>query len=122
MYENGKRVNGYRRKRMHKRKMKQSYAKTWVYGDGMSAWNTLVLEYKDTPAARWGHPLNYWKDCSHTTARQFAKHQTDHTLRREFNNVRNKVILADPEDFMEEVPTLSRGEYRRYFDYGWTVW
>ena len=45
MYENGKRVNGYRRKRIHKRKMKQSYAKGWVYGEGMTAWNNLVLEY-----------------------------------------------------------------------------
>ena len=114
MYQNGKRVNGYQRKRLHKRKVKQSYAKSWIYGDGMTAWNNLVIEFKDEPRTKWGHPLDYWKDYSRSDLRQEAKRQTNRALRREFKDI----LRNEFDDF----PKLASGEYKRYYDYGWTVW
>ncbi len=122
MYENGRRVNGYQRKRLHKRKVKKSYAKTWYYGDGEYAWNYLVIQYKDEPRSKWGHPLDYWKEISLSGPRAHAKKQTNKALRREFKNHESKIVLAEFEDSMEHLPRLANGDYRRYYDYSWTVW
>ena len=122
MYENGKRVNGYQKKRLHKRKVKNSYAKIYCYGDGEYTWRMLVTEFKDEPREKWGHPLDYWKDYSLTEQRSMAKNQTNRTLRREFNNYKNLICLEDIEDFMDYMPYLSNADYRKYFDYAWTVW
>ena len=103
MYENGKRVEGYQKKRLHKRKMKASYAKTYFYGDGEYTWKMLVTEYKDEPRMKWGHPLDYWKDYSLTEQRSMAKEQTNRALRREFNNYKNKIILEEIETWEAEV-------------------
>lgn len=122
MYENGKRVNGYQRKRLHKRKVKQSYAKTWYYGDGQYEWNLLVLQYKDEPRSKWGHPLDYWKDCNLTGPRCYAKSQTNSVLRRKFNDECRKALLEDFDDTYDDLPRVANGNYRKYYDYSWTVW
>ena len=98
MYENGKRVNGYQKKRLHKRKVKNSYAKIYCYGDGEYTWRMLVTEFKDEPRMKWGHPLDYWKNYSLTEQRSMAKEQTNRALRREFNNFKNKIVLEEIED------------------------
>ena len=118
MYENGRRVKGYQRKRLHKRKVKQAYAKGWVYGEGMTVWNKMVIQYKDEEPTKWGHPLDYWKDYSRSNLRTHAKKQTNKAVRREFTNQHSKILLTDGEDF----PRLTNGDYRRYYDYNWTVW
>ena len=114
MYENGRRVNGYQRKRLHKRKIKKAYAKTWYYGDGEYAWNILVAQYKDEPRSKWGHPLDYWKDISISGPRSYAKKQTNKAIRRQFRNCEREML--------DEIPRLTKGYYRRYYDYAWTVW
>ena len=120
MYENGKRVKGYQKKRLHKRKMKNSYAKAWCYGNGETSWNELVLEFKDEPKDRHGgHPLDYWKEYSLSGPRTLAKEQTNRALRREFKNQSRMIMIDDEYDY---VSYLSNGNYRKYFDYDWTVW
>lgn len=119
MYENGKRVKGYQKKRLHKCKVKNSYAKSYYYGDGEYTWKMLVTEYKDEPRSKWGHPLDYWKDFSNTEQRSLAKRNTNRALRREFNNRKNQIIIDEIDDYM---PYLSNADYRRYYDYAWTVW
>lgn len=122
MYENGRRVNGYQRKRLHKRKMKKSYAKTWCWGNTETNWNSMVLMYKDEPRAKWGHPLDYWKEYSLSNPRTFSKKKTNRTLRRDFNNLSRKIIYSDFEDTHDYLPKVSNGTYRKYYDYDYNVW
>ena len=119
MYENGMRIQGYQRKRLHKRKVKKSYAKNYLYGNKEGNWDALVIMYQDMPPTKWGHPLNYWKDYSLTGPRSYAKNQTNRTLRREFKNQSRRIIYDDSYDYM---PYINNGNYRKYFDYDYTVW
>ena len=119
MYENGKRVNGYQKKRLHKRKIKNTYAKTWYWGNGQYDWDMMVIEYKDEPRSRWGHPLDYWKDFSLTGPRSYAKEQTNSIIRREYKDYCRRALIDNIYDF---TPNMSNGTYRKYFDYDWTVW
>lgn len=122
MYENGKRVEGYQKKRLHKRKVKTAYAKTYCWGNSEYSWSMMVTEYKDVPRERWGHPLDYWKDFSLTGPRKYAKSQTNSTLRREFNNQCRRALLEDFDETYDYMPQVANGNYRKYFDYAWTVW
>ena len=122
MYENGKRVKGYQKKRLHKKKAKERHAKTWYYGKSGASWNDLVLKYKDEPRTKWGHPLDYWKECSLSGPRSYAKSQTNSTLRREFNNQCRRALLEDVDETYDYMSQVTNGNYRKYYDYNWTVW
>ena len=122
MYENGRRINGYQKKRLHKRKVKKAYAKTYCWGSGEYSWSMMVAKYRDEPRDRWGHPLDYWKDYSLTGPRRYAKSQTNNVLRREFKNQCQKAMLADFDDTYDYMPQIVNGTYRKYYDYTWTVW
>lgn len=122
MYENGRRINGYQKKRLHKRKVKKAYAKTYCWGSGEYSWSMMVAKYRDKPRDHWGHPLDYWKDYSLTGSRCYAKSQTNNILRREFKNQCRKAMLADFDDTYDYMPQIVKGTYRKYYDYDWTVW
>ena len=116
MYENGRRINGHQKKRLHKRKMKDRYAKKWYYGETEASWKELVLKYEDEPRTKWGHPLDYWKDYSRSDLRTEAKNRTNRSIRREFSNNKDQITLE------EDFPVIKKGKYRRYYDYAWNVW
>ena len=121
MYENGKRVNGYKRKRIHKRKMKQRHADNWFYGSGSKTMSWP--EFKAYAEAQMADPiygefrshiLDYWKTSYLTGPRQYAKRETARRSRQQFREAVNK--CADWNDF-EGLPS-----YHKVFDYAWTVW
>lgn len=122
MYQNGKRVNGYPKKRLHKRKQKEKYAKKYIYGDSEVSWDTLKSIYKDTPKIGRYHPLNYWRDFSLSGPRAYAKQQTNSVLRSRFKAEKKEILMAYDVDDLEYLPRLTNSNYRKYYEYKWTVW
>lgn len=112
MYENGKRVNGYHRKRIHKQESKNKFAKTWWYGNSAGDWNQMVIDYLRDPEYR---SLDYWKTFYLSGCRKVAKTSTSRRLRNIFKS------YVAREDY-DNIPVLNNADYRKYFDYDWTIW
>lgn len=112
MYENGRRLNQYRRKRLHKRKMKERYAKKYFwYGYGYGTWNEMVIRFKDEEPKKWGHPLDYWHEYSNSD--QFIKKQANRKVRRALK----REMMEDHDD----VPTRRGCHHKRYYDLAWEL-
>lgn len=116
MYENGRRVNGKPRKRIHKRKMQEKHARKWGQPQG---WKQMKVQY-----AHWtdsAHdPLRYWKDYSLSGPRQYAKDCTNSKLRAV---IRDEVARALKDaEFMETCESMRGAQYRKRYDYDWTIW
>lgn len=106
-----RRRGNYRRKRQHKRMVKEYHAKLW----GMPDWEAMVQNYMNASSRPWGHPLDYWKNFDKSERRRHARRATNRKIRREF---RDEVRTADFEDARKAM----RGrEYRAYHDYKWEV-
>ena len=119
MYENGYRVNGFRKKRLHKRKMQQRHIDSWFYGDGSPgamSWNAFKAYVEKT--ANEGYPvsdaLEYWKTYYASGRRQQAKRETARRSRQEFREAVNKCVDFDEFDGLTA--------YHRMYDYAWEVW
>ena len=113
MYENGRRIDGYRKKRLHKRKLKRRYAKKYYLGDHETDWNTLAIRYEN----RWGSSPEYWKDNYLSGPRKYARRSTSRKIRSQF-----KSDISKCKDFEDHSPAIHHGKYRKYFDYDWTIW
>ena len=116
MYENGKRVNGYQKKRTHKRKMKQRYMNSWYYGTGTGremSWPEFKA-YAEKHYPDSDYVLDYWRTYYLSGRRQYAKRETARRARQQFREMINK--CADFNDFNGLSP------YERLFDYSWEVW
>ena len=92
MYENGRQVNRYANKKKHKRKMKR--------------WSGYLNDLDGLP---------YWKTYYLSGRRGFAKEWTNRRLRSKF---REEVAQQD----YENMSAPHCGEYRKHFDYAWTIW
>lgn len=120
MYENGRRIEGYRKKRLHKRKQKNTYAKTWSYGDRESGmdWTALKIYAFNRAKTRYGsdadYTLDYWKYYNSSKQRTAAKRETARRARQQFRERVN--TCADWEEFEGLDP------YKKIFDYDWEVW
>lgn len=119
MYQNGERLNHYARKRMHKKKMKKAYAKTWYYGSSCGSWNSICLEVERGDYPYSPKALNYWNTFYLSGCRKYAKSCTSATLRAENRKLDYLVRHDDYEDFPQNT---RKGDYRRYYDYGWCVY
>lgn len=122
MYQNGKRVNGYPKKRLHKRKQKERYAKKYCWGNHEVSWQTLENAYRDTPGYGRYHPLNYWREFSLSGPRSYAKQQTNNVLRTKFKAENKKILTAYDVDDLDCFPRLTNSNYRKYYEYSWTIW
>lgn len=106
MYQGGKRISGYRKRRQHKERMKQQYGRMgggpYNY-DGYKSWQDYKAnhsEYED---------LDYWRRYYLSSSKSAAKKYT------------NKRIRAQ-RIYNDDSISLKHAEYRKEFDYGWWVW
>lgn len=123
MYENGQRVNGYRKKRIHKHKMKQRHIDNWFYGKNGRTRTMTWPEFRAYAEKALSEPiygqyrqhiLDYWEQYYLTGPRQYAKKETARRARQQFREAINKCV--DWNDF-EGLPP-----YHKIFDYDWMVW
>lgn len=116
------RLNRHAAVRLHKRKLKKKFAHCAF----RHYWTNLKLmeeHYKDkgNHFEWWDkhHPrnngFNYWQYDDISGRRKFAKKQTNKTIRAKH---RGLMANMDP----EEVVADRGNDYRKEFDYNWTIW
>lgn len=109
MYENGRQMNRYANKMIHKRKQKNLYRRLWFGGFQASSWEDYAAHARDSD------PLKYWKTYYLSGPKRYAKQQTNNIARARF---REDVSSTEYEDMYAP----QRAEYQRFFDFCWTVW
>ncbi len=110
MYENGKQLNRYANKMIHKRKQKDNCRRKWFGGLSCSSW-------EDYKAHAWEHnnSLEYWKTYYLSGPRKFARDQTNSALRRKFRD-------EFASDDYENMYAPQCAEYQKFFDYAYSIW
>ena len=109
MYENGIRVKGYHRKREHKRKLKKSHLLAWFWRRPRCAsWEDFACH------AKWPRDVEYWRRYYSSGERRFARFCSERTIRSKF---RDMICRGDFEDLYAP----SHADYRKEFDFWWTV-
>lgn len=109
MYENGKQMNRYANKMIHKRKQKKKYTRSYFRGYRGASWEDYCAH-----AEEWDD-LEYWKEWYLSGSRKFASECTNSKLR---SCLKNDLSHMD----YEEMYAPQHGEYKKFFDYAWTVW
>ena len=109
MYENGKQINHYANKMIHKRNQKNKYRRDWFRGLRCSSWEDYVAHAKE-----WDD-LKYWKEFYLSDLRKCASDFTNSKLRTEF---RNELANCDYEDMIAP----QHSDYKKYFDYALFIW
>ena len=108
MYQNGKQLNRYAAKMIHKQTMKRQYLnKVWGFGLGQS-WEDYAAHCSDP----WY--LRYWKLWDFTGSRAVARWCSNKKLRAEF---REDAARAD----WDNIYAPQCGNYTKHVDYWWTV-
>ena len=121
MYENGRKLNRHARKRKHKQAMKERYAKKFFLMRSKCDWNTLKIVFEDYIPYKSRHPLDYWKEYHISGARRYAKDETNNKVRSDWRADASRALsLYDIDD--DETYVLRNSDYRKTFDYFWTVW
>ena len=121
MYENGRKLNRHARKRKHKQAMKERYAKKFFLMRSQCDWNTLKIAFEDYIPYKSRHPLDYWKEYHISGARRYAKDETNNKVRSDWRADASRALsLYDIDD--DETYVLRNSDYRKTFDYFWTVW
>ena len=108
MYNGGRRVNRYAAKMKHRRVMRDRYM-NYPYGGQHTSWNDYVAHKRDYD------DLAYWRSYYFSGVRKFASDCSNSRLRREF---RDEVLKGD----YENMYAPQGGNYRKHFDYWWTVY
>lgn len=106
MYDNGRNLNRYHAKRFGKRKMQRRHMRSW--GDHTS-WRDYVAHKPERD------DLEYWRAYYFSGRRAFASDCTNRKLRAEF---RAEKAVGD----YENMYAPQGANYRKHFDYWWTVY
>lgn len=131
MYENGKKLTKYAKKRKHIDKQKQRFLHNPFMGsaNGMTYEQYVATRNVEDMNYRWGCHNDkpwckrYWCFAYLTGPRQYAKDMTNSAIR---NHSRHKVaeflLLNEEEwdDFDHEIE--QHNGYQKHFDYWWTIY
>lgn len=102
----------YHRKKIHKRRLRKQHAELWLGGG--STWSDMKIRYQDdVPIQR--NAMAYWRNYTLSGPRAFAKRCTNRKIRTD-----GRMIARCADEESAYAP--QRGNYRRVFDYDWTVW
>lgn len=118
MYENGKRVKGYAKKKLHKKKLKKSFAKGQRYYSASADYNEILNMLDTLPEYSQKWLKKYWKLLYLSGPRQYAKFVTSRKLRAEARKIKYLVEIGQ----IDKIPYLKNKDYEKYFDYDWTIW
>lgn len=114
MYQNGVRVRGFERKRIHKQKTKKQFLTRVCMRLKFNSYDDYLARFRyrgecspaDLPDPR------YWKKKFSTSIRQLSKKQTSRRIRREFRDAIQK-------EAYDTTPACHGAEYQKYFpDWG----
>lgn len=108
MYQNGKQLNRYAAKMIHKKHMKDRYM-NWPFGGLHTSWVDYVAHKRP-----WDD-LEYWRYYDASGPRSFAAKCTNRRLRNSFRHdmaSQNFIDMYAPQ----------HAYYKKYFDYCWAIW
>ena len=113
-----RKMNRHEQMRRHKRKMKKRFG---LWFDGYAT-NIKLVEDRNKSFCRFrSTPPNdgfeYWKTFYLSGLRKFAKQCSEGVIRAQYRNMLSKIDADD----MEDIPALCGSEYKRVFDYDWTI-
>ena len=109
VYENGKRMNHYANKMIHKRRQKNHFLTKGFPGVCSASWADYKAHADDFDS------LKYWKVYYLSGLRKFARTQTNRVLRA---RLRSDIAAAD----YNNMHAPQHAEYQKSFDYLWTIW
>lgn len=107
MYQNGKQLNRYAAKMIHKKRMKDRYM-NYPYGGLHTSWADYVAH-----ASLWDD-LEYWRYYDLSGVRAYASLCSKRVLRNKF---RTEIAAIDFEDMYAP----QHGNFKKHFDYWWAV-
>lgn len=110
MHHNRNSIKGYKRKIAHKNRLKRDFARrggSCYWFGGYASWEDYVANHGEFDS------LNYWRRGYFSGSRKFAKRSTNRVIR-----AKEKQLLRTEDSDI----ALKGGEYRKAFDYGWTVY
>lgn len=130
MYENGRRLNRYSRKRKHIDRQKQRF----LCNPFMS--NATGMTYEQYLATRDEADMNrifccrnipyceqYWRHSYVTDRRQSAKNSTNSIVRAYTRVKLNEFLALDEEDWDDfDYAVEQHNGYQKHFDYAWEIW
>ena len=109
MYENGVQLNRYANKMVHQRKMKYAFLnKTFGWMPGVS-WEEYMARKKEQDSEE------YWKIWDVSRRRAFASRCSRRKIRSEY---RQALVHMD----LEDMYAPQHSEYKKIYDYWWTIW
>lgn len=119
MLQGGVSVNKYHRLRSNKNRMKERYAKKYSYG--CLSWRGIIIEHEnDLKQGHHFNDLSYWKEYYLSGRRNYSKFSTNRKIRQMNRSIcQSAMQLEDAEDCGVQ---MRNADYRKYFDYDWTVW
>ena len=133
MYENGMRKNRYSNKRHHIDVQKKKFLSGLYRSStiGMSYEQYLATldederEWRTRPYKQGGLPVceQYWSTCYVSGVRGHAKDMTSSIIRAKWRNKRNALLQLNEDELDDfDCEIASNSNYRKHFDYAWTVW
>ena len=102
--------NRYGRKCKHKDVMKRNFCASYYRAYSKNAWDRIKNQDNDT----WWKK-RYWLTYYLSGCRKIAKKSTNRKIRGIYRNITNAAEL-------DILTALSNADYRKYFDYDWTIW
>lgn len=108
MYENGRQLNRYAAKMIHKKRQKRNYTRNFLGGFRCKSWEDYVAH------ANKRDDLRYWRQWYLSNVRRFASEYSNSVIRSQFRTEKQC-------DNYEEMYAPQYSHYKKYFDYWWTV-
>lgn len=114
-----RKMNRHERLRRHKNKTKQKFG-IWFNGNATNI--KLIEEHTKSFCYFSATPPNdgfdYWKTLYLSGKRKFAKRCSNSIIRARYRDILKNIDIEN----IEDIPALCGSEYRRLFDYNWTIW
>ena len=109
MYENGRHLNRHANMLRHKRNVKNRYLRTGYFNRSWGSWKDYEAHKKEYDSDR------YWVTDGRNGRRRYAAQCSKKKVR---SAVKAETEKADA----EEMALPNRGQYKKLFDYAWTIW
>ena len=127
MYENGRRLNHYSRKRKHIDKQKQKFLKN-PFMNPAGTYEQYLATADEHDRRVWGcrdipYCEQYWRFAYVTGPRQYAKDATNRVIRAYARMKLDEFLALDEEEWDDfDFEVEQHNGYQKHYDYAWTVW
>ena len=115
-----RRINRHAMMRKHKRNLKKKFG-YGLYNGYRTNIRLMEDEYRNAFGDAKNRPnggYRYWRHAYLSGPRQYAKDNTNSTIRAMYRDMLNTI----DSDAMDDVQALNGSDYEKMFDYWWTIY